>query len=591
MKKIFLYIILLSILPSCDMSLLDREPLDKISENAVYSSGPLVDATLADLYARTQFRMPFDYGGGLLGVVIPFIGGEISFRGSWYGAVGWVNHSAVLTESNTQYLNYWAYGLVRSTNEFIGKLSEIEGVEGMGDDLRNVRIAEARFLRAFTYFEMVKRYGGVPLITEAQDIDLPEEKLFVSRNSEKEVYDFIADECDMISEILPNAEQAEAGRVHKYAALALKSRAMLYAASIAKYGKQQLDGLLGFPASEAKSYWQKAYDAAKAVQAGGYALYNEEEDKAKNYQMIFLDEGNCETIFSKVYNGKDVVGHSYSLFHWPGCDTRVSWGSEGLANLETVELYDYVDGRSGKDDRAIFKSDQLIDFVEHYKDKDPRFHASINYPGATFSGVKIYSHSGTYVDGVLDNSLTQVGEIDGEPWFAKSQWSRFQDVTGFGLKKFLDEPNGIQVKGGESDEDWIVFRYAETLLNLAEAAYELDKPGEALGYINEIRERAGMFLYKSIDMDKIRHERAVELFLEDQKFWDLKRWRTAETELSHQYGGIRTYFDWDAKKYRVEVNENADHRLRTFEEKHYYQPISISRISNNPNLAPENPGY
>ena len=578
---------------SCADSLLDREPLDKISETAVFSSASLVDANLLDLYADTQFRMPFDYGAGYLSVIIPYMGGELVSRGGWFGAENWVNQTAAVTESTTGVLSYWAYKHVRNINEFILKLEEATDVEDLDDNEKQIKLAEARFLRAYTYFEMVKRYGGVPLITKPQSQDLPEDELFVARDSEKEIYDFIASEMDELVDILPAPSSTETGRIHKYVALSLKSRAMLYAASIAEYGTQQLDGLLGFPSAEAQAYWQKSYDASKKiVNDQVYSLYNGDADKAKNFQKIFLDEGNSETIFAKIFNGKDVVGHSFDYYHWPGCDSRVGWGSEGMPYLESAMAFDYTDGRKGTEDLAVFNSDELINFNELYQDKDPRFHACINYPGGTFSGCKIYAHSGTYFNGETITSVTKIGDYDGEAWYGKSGWSRFQDKTGFGLKKFLDEDNGIQVKAGESDTDWLVYRYAETLLNLAEAAFELNKLDEAKDCINQLRLRAGMpEVTGTITMDEIRHERFVELMFEDQHYWDLVRWRTAVEELSFERSGIKLYFDWDTKKYDVMVKENAENRLRTFEEKHYYLPISLTRISNNSNLAPENPGY
>ena len=131
------------------------------------------------------------------------------------------------------------------------------------------------------------------MITVPQKIEAGEAN-FIPRNKEQEVYDFIGAECDAIAAELPDSyESKDLGRATKFAALALKSRATLYAASIAKYGSVQLDGVVGIPSGEASKYWQAAYDAAKAVaNSGKFALYNKYIDKVKNYQMLFMDNEN-----------------------------------------------------------------------------------------------------------------------------------------------------------------------------------------------------------------------------------------------------------------------------------------------------------
>ena len=227
-----------------------------------------------------------------------------------------------------------------------------------------------------------------PLITEPQPIDAPEEELFVSRNSEQECTILLLLNAMPLQRFYPLYHLSTAGAT-RYAALALKSRAMLYAASIATFGTQQLNGLLGFPSGEANTYWQQAYDAAKLIiDSEQFALYEEHDDKAVNYQYIFLDERNSETIFAKVYNGKDQVGHSFDYYNFPAGFER-NWGGTTSVYLETVEDYDYRDGTSGKLDRDFLQSN-LISFDELFDNKDPRFFASILFPGATFRNGKVY---------------------------------------------------------------------------------------------------------------------------------------------------------------------------------------------------------
>lgn len=164
----------------------------------------------------------------------------------------------------------------------------------MSDELKKTRTAEARFLRAFSYFAMVKRYGGVPLITNAQSIDDPDEELFRARDKEETIYDYIIKEIDEFANDLPETlDNSNLGRPSKYAALALKCRAALYAGSIAQFGKVQLDGVVGIPAEKANYYYEIAYTAgSEIVNSGKHALYNVDEDKATNFRNLFLVKNN-----------------------------------------------------------------------------------------------------------------------------------------------------------------------------------------------------------------------------------------------------------------------------------------------------------
>ncbi|MEQ6120017.1 RagB/SusD family nutrient uptake outer membrane protein [Reichenbachiella sp. MALMAid0571] len=561
------------VIAACE-DIFDRQPLDKISSSAVWSDQQLIDASLADLYANT----PFFYSENSLMATQPaYMGAEAYVHDA---SSSWIQ--GTLNETGGVW-DYWAYGHIRNLNDFIENVSQ----SPIDENVREVRLAEARFLRAFVYFEMVKRYGGVPIITIPQSINAPEDELYVHRDTEKEVYDFIASECDDIAQVLPEIAD-EYGRATKYTALALKSRAMLYAASIATYSTQQLDGLLGFPAAEATAYWQKSYDASKLiVDSELFELYEGKVDKAENFQYLFLEERNSEVIFAKVFNGKGQVGHSFDYYNYPGGFEK-NWGGSTAAYLETVESFEYVDGTSGKLDYNFLENNP-ISFDELFENKDPRFFASILYPGATFKDGMIYCHGGTYVDGELITTTTLIGEYKGLPWYAVSPFQNRTYGRGFSIRKMINEPEE-QALAGESDTDYIVFRYGEILLNLAEAAFELGKTDEAKDYLNEIRERAGIALLTSVDREKIRQERQVELTFEGHRFWDLRRWRIAEEELSKEMHSIKMNFDWDSKTYEVKI-ENADVVTRDFEARHYYLPITVGRISNNPNLAPDNTGY
>jgi hypothetical protein len=134
-------------------------------------------------------------------------------------------------------------------------------------------------------------------------------------------------------------------------------------------------------------------------------------------------------------------------------------------------------------------------------------------------------------------------------------------------------------------------------LNQAEACIELGKQAEALQLVNAIRQRAGVALLTSIDREKVRHERKIELAFESHRWFDLRRWRTATTEITKSFKGLAYALDYSSykagtPKYIITVNVRVDgDNQKYFPEKMYYLPITKGRISNNQNLAPENPGY
>ena len=172
-----------------------------------------------------------------------------------------------------------------------------------------------------------------------------------------------------------------------------------------------------------------------------------------------------------------------------------------------------------------------------------------------------------------------------------NQWFWIGFGTGFGVMKYLDEQVDIGSTWSNSGTDYQVFRLGETMLNLAEAALELGKSGEALMAVNKIRTRAGIAELGSVSMNQIRQERRVELAFEAHRYWDLRRWRIATTELTTTFSGLRYILDYETRKYKINVIENYDgNNTPTFHDRMYYFPISLKRTGQNSKLV-ENPGY
>jgi starch-binding outer membrane protein, SusD/RagB family len=579
MKNIINYILFLLCLilfsAGCTR-VLDKEPLDIISDAQVWDDPKLIEAYLTNLYSRTPMSGIFSFDDyGYWPATVISISDEGSLNYNW----SYPKLSQGLLDGSSNEMGYWNYNLMRDINDFLIKITS----GNVSDDIKQQYSAEARFLRAYVYFELVKRYGGVPIILIPQELD-EGEALYVPRNTEKEVYDLIAGECDEISPILPPFyPEEDLGRVTRFAALALKSRAMLYAASIAKYGTVQLDGILGFPVSDADNYWQASLDASKAIMGEHqFSLYNSfSEDKAKNYQMIFLDKNNSEIILAKKFISV-TYGHNVDDFYQPNFNYTY-WGCMFSPSMEFIDSYEMKDGSSGIIDWANVTGD----LNEIFRNKDPRFEASILYNGQQWSWDTVRIWRGIYTEtGEFRNSETEL--YNGMDEIGRDQKTGQGPKTGFLMKKFLN-PDIKFPRVGDSDQSWIVYRYAEVLLNYAEASFELGHSDDALNAVNELRIRAGITTLSSISLDIIRHERKIELAFETQRFWDLRRWRIAETELNGNIHGAFPFYHFATNRFEYEV-VNAEPFIRIFKPAYYYLPITEDRINNDPNLV-ENPGY
>lgn len=629
MKHIFTILLLAGIfsLISCNDDVLDRKPLDRYTDVEVWSDPVLLDAFIATQYmytpvlvndATTMFTswngspmnrdsrsndLNYHFGNSsqVFGARLTLdITDETKYMSDSWDQLNyyWINGIS----ENGGMLEYWenAYYTIRNLNDAIDKLPSAS----INSELAESRLAECRFLRAYIYFSMAKRYGGVPLLTTVPNLDSGDDILYPKRNSEKEIYDFVISETEAIKDIL--AKSTEQGRANKGAALALQSRAALYAGSIAKYGKVQLDGLLGIESGLATEYFQIAYDAANEIKKGGeYALYDQDPDKIQNFKNIFLVKNNSEAIMVKKHGGLGFTSGGLATWSWDlmeGPNPNVwNCGNMNGPYLEMIEEFEYIDGSSGKLDRNAIES-KLWSMDELWTGRDPRFYASIwtngtEWPtayGQAFGDGRIDMHIGLRKpDGTIiyhpDESYEGIAAVG----FQSDHHVRSAVIeTGFGIMKYLDPTADNMIWFCESRTDYLIFRYAEILLNFAEAAYELGKENESLDAINQIRKRAGIAELGSINMDKIKHERKVELAFENHRYWDLRRWRDAHIKLPRAYTGLRYVLDYDTRKYQIEFIDNVDGQLTQpkFPEHNYYFPITPTRIGANPNLV-ENPGY
>ena len=549
---------------------------DIISDDLVFDNPNLADAFLFDLYDRAQFHIKSGNGNLNMGLISSYGGESRNYGVSWqipYTQVVDVDYNENGLQGKV--LDYYDYGLIRECNQMITKLPQSKNLTQYFIDSR---VSEARFIRAHAYFEMVKRFGGIPLITDVVPIQGNYDEIYRERNSEKDIYDFISSEMDEISELLP-AFAIEEGRITKWTALALKSRAMLYAASVANFGSEQLNGLLGFPSNEASKYYLESLNASREIiQSGVFSLYRKFSDPVENFGNLFIDEvGNSEIIFSEKYDYESGKSHQWDALAQPA-GFGFNWSSNYPVYLETLEQFDFIDGSSGKVDRDMYDDNTPIDPNWYFEMRDPRMRASIFYPGSSFKDGRVFFHR------------SMRGNLEGWPQNGLSKLTGSM-ATGLLIRKRTnpDTPDATR-----SSTDYIIFRYGETLLNYIEAAYYLNDPnGDMASIMNEIRDRAGMpsLIKSEITEDKIRQERRCELAFEDHTFWDLRRWRIAVEELDN-VRRHRLHYRFDANKetYTMEMADGDLGGVRLHPERNYYYALGLSRLADNPKLI-ENPGY
>ncbi len=591
MKNIkYIIVTALLLLSGAGCEVLDKQPLDVVSDAIVWNDATLVDTYMANLYFNTDFIEYRQDRYCVSFAMIASMGGE----GRSYGGhhQPYRASTRAMTSSYLNYqLDYWNYNNVRDCNFLIEQLTNESDLD---QAFKDQRIAEARFLRAYMYFQMVIRFGGVPLITEVQGIDAPESELFPTRATEKAVYDFIISEMDALALLLPDSYGAsDKGRPTSWACQALKSRAALYAASIAQYGTQQLSGLLGFAPGDITTYATQSIAASDAIiNSGVFELYQLVSDPADNFHTMMMDESdaNKEAIMVQVFDYGKNRGHCFSNRAMPH-DFSGSWSS-------MYYLYDWVEKwefRSGAPGDSISRTE--IDYEdsggnewtmdELFGNKDPRFHASVFFPETPWKGGTPYFHSGTYVDDVL---ITAGTAPDGRPYKCHE---RNQTKSGFMPKKRTNptvEPAGGFPGLSNEDTDYQIFRLGEIYLNRAEANYYLGNTGPALTDLNMIRARAGMPDKLAIDEPTLQNERLMELSWENHSFWDLRRWRIAEAELDgKRMAGVKWYYNYNTSKYRVDFI-NAEGVPRIFQSHYYYMPFPVERLAENNNLV-QNPGY
>ena len=538
-----------------DSDFLNVQPTQILTNEQAFSDPAQVVSILADLYNRQEDLSSLD------GYLIPYSNNTepgwrtfADFSESFPSEGG----SYYIVQRNGWSYDSWrldwdrAYTYIRELNLFIKRDSAATKLSAPDRERFG---AEARFLRANFYFEMVKRFGGVPLILDELNYDFKGDPTYLQRPraKESEIYDFIISEAEAIKGILPAiTEPIKKSRASKGAALAMESRAALYAGSIAKYGATTPQvslpgGEVGIEAGKAQNYYTIALRAAQEIingSAGAYSLYKSKSDLSENFAAIFYDKGNNpESIFIEDFKTKSGKTHGFTTNDQPFSSSEEGLDAGRLnPSLNLVEAFEKLDNTfaplattdgAGK---PMFYASQ----TDIFAGRDARLAGTVILPGTQFKGYDVDIWAGYQLaDGSVltrDNAVNlnplpgtttsvQVVGKDGPV-----NGLEFRTQTGFYIRKYMDPAVGSGTRGTGSEVAFIRYRYAEVLLNAAEAAFELGQAGQAADYMNQVRARAGLTIPLTagdITFDRIVHERRVELAFEGHILFDMKRWRLA----------------------------------------------------------------
>jgi len=616
MNKIkYIYITLfasLAIVTSCNDDFVSTKPLDQVSEADVWIDAGLSEAFVTNIY--NGFGM-----GGFDEQMIASLTDEAIFTHPGRG----IN---TITESRTNpadrgWINYsydWddMYSRIRATNL---ALENLEEPQFDNPELADRLKGEARFLRAYFYHQLLRYFGAVPIIDRAYE--LGEETYSAPRNTFEENVNFIVSDLDEAASLLDGKSQAN-GRASTEAALALKSRVLLYAASdlhhiptasaqsstISGFSNQEL---LGYTSGDQMSRWQAAKDAAKAVldRASGYktglTAPVDPEEGEQNYENISLamNGGEEDLILARYFvNLKQENGGRIGLYNGP--NGYHNWaGNTPTQNL--VDDYQMMDG-------SEFDWSNPDHANNPYENRDPRFYATILYDGADWKPRTADVAAKDPANQIQTGSYEIVQDGEVVTYFGlDTRQSSVEDWngtrTGYYMHKFINKDPSIVDQNTWQEVPFPLLRYTEAILNYVEACIELGEEAEARAWLNKIRFRAGMPAITSSGdelMEEYRNERRVELVFEEHRYHDARRWMIADETIGQQVeiisiegtlkpGESVSLYKYDPEKYNYEYTvQQIDPGIenRQWLDKMYFLPISRDEMNRNEALV-QNPGY
>lgn len=590
---------------ACEQDFLDKTPDEDLSIEDVFSERNFAEQFLTNIYSDLPVENDMRNDAGRN----PFTGASDEMEMTWYDVYSNSMNSGAWNSSDERGMWHPNWVGIRKANIFIENIDQVPLSERLTKEDRDHWKGEAIFLRAFYHFMQMRLYGPVPIMDYVVSMD--DDYTQFRRDPIDKCVEFVVKDCDDAAALLPlklENPSTGAGRATKAAALALKSRVLLYMASplwnALKADESADNGLRNlkdheqqylFPQTPHAERWAIAASAAKQcideVEGAGYGLYRTADgDPAASFQNLFLDKYNKEVLFALNawqsqnferqvtprgmggYTGAAPTQELVDAFEMQatGMSPINGYKADGTPDINPESGYAESGFKSTKHPKNYY----LENTSNMYVGRDPRFYASINFSGAYWRIRRIeFWKSG--LDGVGS------GNTD----YTK---------TGYLIKKYAGP--SVRIASGTWDtKTWIFFRLAEIYLNYAEALNESQGPvSDVYHYVNAVRKRAGMpdlplGLPKEQMREKIRNERRIELAFETHRYFDVRRWRIAENVLKGEIHGLNIYEGQSLTGPLFFQRKVVESRVFV-SPKHYFWPFPVTEINNNPNLI-QNPGW
>jgi hypothetical protein len=587
---------------TCDRDLLDKKPLDAISEDDVFSDAVFLQSYVYNVY--NGIRPPWSPGTGNYESLTDIAVSQPETHDRSAGIRQWLEGN-ISPDNVTNLTNIWSeeYSYIRRANIFFEKIDGSPIPPAQLDPMRG----EMHFLRAWMYFELIRTYGGVPIITES--FGLEDETFDVERNTYDECANFVLEECDKALQLLPAGSQP-AGKISRAATLGLKARMLLYMASP-----------LNNPSNDIAK-WQAAEVATKAVIDAGFTLH------ATHADLFTRPLKTDEIIFGKQFTpGTRIPDWGYNYDYWPsGFDAR----QRIMPTQKFVNMFQLTNGEYPYlADGVTVNAASGYDPQKPAENRDPRFYSAVIYPGGgpfTISdGAKSTTRTYEYwedanpnpnnnppyinpntVDPINNQNLFDFGRDSKTYWVKGLTPFHWRVQTGYTFRRLCDF-DGPRASYDYDYHQVVPFmRLAEFYLNYAEIQIALGNEPVAREYINKVRKRPSVNMPDIITsgaelVRDLRNERAIELHLEDIRFWDLLRWKAMPGNIDVPVRGLTSVtMDWTGVPaggqlgkltFTYGVIPEAETRATWKGDFYYLLPIPRDEIQKSNNKLEQNPGY
>ncbi|MBE7174821.1 MAG: RagB/SusD family nutrient uptake outer membrane protein [Mucilaginibacter polytrichastri] len=603
---------------ACKKDYLDVEPPTQVSADQVWNDPALARAFVTEIYNGLN-------QGGFPEEMLSSASDESLFTHPTRG-IDILNSSTInpttLGWVNDAYGYNPLYSRIRACNITIEKLT---GENGITDaDVKDQLLGEAYFLRGFYYQQLLRFHGGVPLVLKSYKLD---DDFNITRGTYAECVTAILADCDSAYSKL-NGVTTEKGRANGLAALAMKSRVLLYAASdlhdipTAKAKSQTISGYatpeyLGYVSGDRTARWNAAKAAALAVITAGTGYKLDltapvpAEEGQMNYKSLAMGGGSKAagidaTAGEEIIFGRYFIDRSQLFFgRANGPNGYRNWAGNTPIGL-LVDDYEMADG-------TAFSWNNAAQKAHPYVGRDPRFYATVLYDGSGWKPRELA------VGNVDPANQIQTGEYDLMSGGSKINFrgldTRGSSIenwngswTGYYMHKFIDPDPSIVDASAPQFVPWPFFRYTEAVMNYIEACIETDDLATATLWLNRIRFRSGMPAITATGKDALRetyrHERRIEMVYEEQRYHDTRRWMIAPQTLGRKTTYIRVtgrfkpgqtmsapyHHDENVYDYTYTPYVENAQEDRKWDDKIYFRPFSRDEINRN-NLLKQNPGY